>query len=146
MIHMTNTQTRLGIAFLFVVLVVGGCASTSPSTKEAPLAPPETANPIVAQLIFEGNRLFAERQWTGAIGKYEEAIQAQPQLAEAHYNLGLTLYRKGPVATARPHFIEAANLAPGHPVIWNAPPFRKYETVEPVAPEPAADGHVGHQH
>ncbi len=27
----------------------------------------------------------------GAIKKYEEAVQAQPSLAEAHYNLALTL-------------------------------------------------------
>ena len=35
---------------------------------------------------------------------------------------------------------------PGHPVIWNAPPFRKHGTVEPSTPGPASDGHMGHQH
>jgi tetratricopeptide (TPR) repeat protein len=97
-------------------------------------------------MIIEGNRLFAEHRWTAAIGKYEEAIHAQPKLAEAHYNLGLTLYRKGPVSASRPHFIEAADLAPGHPVIWHSPPFRKYGTVQPSTPAPTPDGHMGHQH
>ena len=78
--------------------------------------------------------------------KYEEAVQAQPKLAEAHYNLGMALYKKGPVSAASPHFIEAADLAPGHPVIWNAPPFRKYGTVESSPPTSAPDGHFGHQH
>jgi Flp pilus assembly protein TadD len=97
-------------------------------------------------LILEGNQRFAEHRWTAAIGKFEKAVQVQPKLAEAHYNLGLALYRKGPVSAARPHFIEAADLATGHPVIWNAPPFRKYGTVEPTIPTSAPDGHMGHQH
>jgi len=135
------------IGFLLVIiLLVGGCAGAPQSSQDEPLPPPENALPLVAQLILDGNRLFAEHRWTAAIGKYEEAIHAQPKLAEAHYNLGMALYRKGPVSAAHPHFIEAADLAPGHPVIWNAPPFRKYGTVEPNTPAPAPDGHMGHQH
>jgi Tfp pilus assembly protein PilF len=146
MIHATNTTIWRGATFLLVVLAIGGCASPSHSKKDAPLLPPKNANSLAAQRLVEGNQLFAEHQWTAAIGKYEEAVQAQPKLAEAHYNLGVALYRKGPVAAARPHFIKAANLAPGHPVIWNAPPFRKYGNVESADPEPASDGHMGHQH
>jgi len=127
---------------LLAVLWLGGCAGTPHSHQEGPLPPPEYATPLAAQLILEGNQRFTEHRWTAAMGKYEEAIQAQPKLAEAHYNLGLTLYRKGPVAAAHPHFIEAANLAPGHPVIWNAPPFRKYGTI----PDHAPDEDTGHQH
>lgn len=150
MIHKKKTKIRrnlfrykLCMGFLLLAMLwLGGCAGTPHSHQEGPLPPPEHATPLAAQLILEGNQRFAEHRWTAAIGKYEEAIQAQPKLAEAHYNLGLTLYRKGPVAAARPHFIEAADLAPGHPVIWNAPPFRKYGT----APEQAPDEDTGHQH
>jgi len=131
---------------LLAVLWLGGCSGASHSRQEEPLLPPEDATSLAAKLILEGNQRFAEHRWTVARGKYEEAIQAQPTLAEAHYNLGLTLYRKGPVATARPHFIKAANLAPGHTVIWNAPPFRKYGNVETDSEEQAADGHTEHQH
>jgi len=42
--------------------------------------------------------------------------------------------------------MKAADLAPGHPVIWNAPPFRQYGTVEPETQEQAPDGHMGHSH
>ena len=129
-----------------VVLVIGGCAGTSQTPEDHPLPPPEHATPLVANMILEGNQRFAEHRWTAAIGKYEEAIQAQPKLAEAHYNLGLTLYRKGPVSAARPHFIEAANLAPGHPVIRNASPFRKYGTAASQTENEPLDGHYGHQH
>ena len=121
--------THLWIGIFLMVLGIGGCAGTPQAPQDEPLPPPENALPLVAQLIIDGNRLFAEHRWTAAIGKYEEATQAQPKLAEAHYNLGLALYRKGPVSAARPHFIEAADLAPGHPVMWNAPPFRKYGSV-----------------
>lgn len=131
---------------LLAVLSLGGCGGTSHSPQEGPLLPPEHATPLAAQLILEGNQRFAEHRWTAAIGKYEEAIQAQPKLAEAHYNLGLTLHWKGPMSAARPHFIEAANLAPGHPVIWNAPPFRRYGNVETDSEEQVSDGHMGHQH
>ncbi len=153
MIHKKKTKIRqnlfrykLWMGFILVVLWIGGCAGPSPHPKDEPLPPPKHATSLAAQLILEGNQRFAEHRWTAAREKYKEAIQAQPKLAEAHYNLGLTLYRKGPVAAARPHFMEAANLAPGHSVIWNSPPFRKYGTVEPPAPEGGSDGHMGHQH
>lgn len=136
----------LWMGVFLVVWVIGGCAGTPQAPKDEPLPPPENAIPLVAQLILDGNRLFAEHRWTSAVLKYEEAVQAQPTLAEAHYNLGMAIYKKGPVSAARPHFIEAADLAPGHPVIWNAPPFRKYGTVESSTPAPAPDGHMGHQH
>ena len=134
------------IGFFLIVLMISGCAGTPQSPQDEPLRPPENANPLVAQIIIDGNLRFAEHRWTAAIEKYEEAIHAQPKLAEAHYNLDLTLYRKGPVSASRPHFIKPADLAPGHPVIGNAPPFRKYGTVEPTTPTPEPDGHFGHQH
>ena len=134
------------IVFFLVVMGMGGCAGVPQPTQDEPLPPPENANPLVAQIIIDGNLRFAEHRWTAAIEKYEDAIHAQPKLAEAHYNLGLTLYRKGPVSASRPHFIEAANLAPGHPVIRNAPPFRKYGTAEPQTENEPLDGHYGHQH
>jgi len=146
--HLKGTirRSHSWLSVLLALWVIGGCASAPQPPQNDPLPPPENASPLVAQLLLAGNRLFAEHRWTAAIMKYEEATQAQPTLAEAHYNLGMALYRKGPVSAASPHFIEAADLAPGHPIIWNAPPFRKYGTVEPSAPVPSSDGHMGHQH
>jgi tetratricopeptide (TPR) repeat protein len=138
--------TYLWMGIFLIVLGIGGCATAPQPPQNEPLPPPENATPLVAQLLLDGNRLFAQHRWTSAIIKYEEAVQTQPTLAEAHYNLGMALYKKGPVSAARPHFIEAADLAPGHPVIWNAPPFRKYGTVESNIPTEAPDGHFGHQH
>ena len=51
-------------------------------------------------------------------------IAAEPTLAEAHYNLAATLHRAGNIAEAKKHYMEAASLAPGNKVIWDAPPLR----------------------
>lgn len=135
------------MSVLLIALILGGCAGDTPAPQDEPLLPSENASPLAAQLILDGNRLFSEHRWTAAIGKYEEATQAQPKLAEAHYNLGMALYRKGPVSAASSHFIEAANLAPGHPIIGNAPPFRTYgTTIEPRMPPLEPDHQFGHQH
>lgn len=135
MLDMPKTSIRksllkypLWIGALLVVLWLSGCGVTPKSPQDKPLPPPGNANPLIAQLITDGNRLFAEHRWTAAIRKYEEAIHAQPKLAEGHYNLGLTLYRKGPVSASRPHFIEAADLAPGHLTLWNTPPSEHRES------------------
>jgi tetratricopeptide (TPR) repeat protein len=134
------------LCVLLALWIIEGCAGAAHAPQDGPLPPPENADPLAAQLILDGNRLFAEHRWTSAIGKYEEAVHTQPKLAEAHYNLGMALYRKGPVSAAGPHFIEAADLAPGHPIIGNAPPFRKYGTVEPGTHIPLSDDFMGHQH
>jgi hypothetical protein len=152
MIQTTKTLTRQLWRFLpwmnliLGVLILGGCAGEIPAPQNEPLPPSENASPLAAQLILDGNRLFAEHRWTSAIMKYEEAVKTQPKLAEAHYSPGMALYRKGPVSAASPHFIEAAKVAPGHPVSGNAPPFRTYGTVEPSMPTSAPDGHFGLQH
>jgi Tfp pilus assembly protein PilF len=132
--------------FLVIILMIGGCAGTPQSPKDEPLPPPENALPLVAPLIIEGNRLFAKRDFREAATKYEAAIKAQSSSGEAHYNLGLALSKRSLYSEARPHFEKAAALEPFNTVIRNAPPFRKYTTVEPSTPEPASDGHMGHQH
>lgn len=113
---------------LCLVLLVAGCAgpekkaATAVLTLKAPAGTPAAA----VAAVEEGNRLFAQGQWEPAKGQYEAAITVQPTLAEAHYDLALTLDRLGNKKEATAHYKEAANLAPGHQVIWNAPPFRKY--------------------
>ncbi len=131
---------------LLFVLIIGGCAGPSAHPNGQPLEPLANADPEAAKYLIEGNHRFGDHQWTTAIRKYEEAIHVQPSLAEAHYNLALTLDQQGRFSESRPHYLKAADLAPGHPVMWNAPPFRHYGTVEPETHLQAPDGHMGHQH
>jgi Flp pilus assembly protein TadD len=97
---------------------------------ERTLKAPTYAIPDAATAMEEGNRLFGGRQFEAAKLKYQEAIKVQPTLAEAHYNLALVYDFLRDDATAKHHYIEAANLAPGHKVIWDAPPLRRHGEVE----------------
>ncbi|MFM8551245.1 MAG: tetratricopeptide repeat protein [Nitrospiraceae bacterium] len=112
-----------------LVLVASGCAGPEkPRQTAVPLTlkAPAGTQAAAASAVAEGNRLFAQEQWEQAKQQYEAAIKIQPDLAEAHYNLALSLERLGNKKDATAHYKEAANLAPGNQVIWNSPPFRKY--------------------
>ena len=93
---------------------------------DLPLKAPTGTPPGAAAAVDAGNSLFEVGQWEQAKDQYETALTAHPTLAEAHYDLALVLDQLGRKAEAMAHYKEAANLAPGNRVIWNAPPFRKY--------------------
>ena len=100
-------------------------ACTSPTLKPPTvLQAPAGVSPAVATQLDRGNALFAAQKWVEAEQVYRQTIAAEPTLAEAHYNLAATLHRAGNVAEAKKHYMEAANLAPGNKVIWDAPPLR----------------------
>ncbi len=85
-----------------------------------------------------GRRAFDEGQWDIARQQFESAIQVSPVSAEAHF--GMVLYRTGAVEEATEHFTIAAALAPGDPVIWDAP------GVDRRAVESLRKSHHGHAH
>jgi Tfp pilus assembly protein PilF len=119
------------IVLMMAGLIVTGCAgSNEKPSSERTLRPPAGTSPQATAAVEEGNRLFASQQWEAAKVQYEAAINAQPTLAEAHYNLAMSLEKLGDKAAAKKHYIEAADLAPGHKVIWNAPPLRRHGQVE----------------
>ncbi len=111
------------------VALLGACASPPKVVKQPTLSAPINANPTARAAVTQGNQLFAQGRWQAAKEQYEKALEAQNTVAEAHYNLALTLDRLGHREEARPHYMEAANLAPGHRVIWNSPVLRRYGDV-----------------
>jgi Flp pilus assembly protein TadD len=114
----------------FIGLTFGGCAGGSgKNTLETALSAPPKAAPAAASANEEGIKLFYARQWEAAKAKFEAAIQAQPTLAEAHYNLGLVYDALRDDKEAYKHFAEAANLAPGNKIIWSSPALRQYGDV-----------------
>ena len=121
---------KQGLLVVLVGVLVSECAGSAAS--EWTLRAPAGTVPAAASAMEEGNRLFAARQWEQAKAQYEAAIKAQPSLAEAHYNLAMVIEILGDDATARRHYVEAANLAPGHKIIWDSPPFRRHGLVEPT--------------
>jgi Tfp pilus assembly protein PilF len=108
-----------------MVISLAGCAGKRADMKTLPA--PAGTSAAVSQRLEEGNQLFAQRDWVGAKQVYLATIQIDPTIAEAHYNLALTMERLGDKAEARKHYVAAANLAPGNKVIWDAPPLRKFD-------------------
>lgn len=111
------------VPLLLIVGMLSGCAGP----KAAPtviLAAPAGTSAKASPFMEEGDRLFRTQDWAGASRAYEAAVTQQPDLAEAHYNLAVTLDRMGNKAAAKKHYVTAANLAPGNKVIWDSPPLR----------------------
>jgi Flp pilus assembly protein TadD len=103
--------------------ILAGCASPkAPPTTI--LAAPSGTSAKAAAFMTDGERLFQAKDWAGARQAYQAAVGVQPDLAEAHYNLAVAFDRMGNKEEAKKHYVAAANLAPGHKVIWDSPPFR----------------------
>lgn len=116
---------RKTVMLLGLVLMISGCAGSKRNAAASlPLAAPAGTPEAAATAVDEGNKLFAQGRWVEARSRYEAAIKVEPALAEAHYDLALALERLGRQEEATAHYKEAATLAPGNKVIWNAPPFR----------------------
>ncbi len=133
-------------AVLGVLALIPGCLGHGHHHETETLSAPTMAEPAAARAMEEGNRLFAAHEWQAAKAQYEGAIQVQPSLAEAHYNLALTLDRLGDPQAARRHYLQAANLAPGHKVIWNSPPLRRHGDVQVESESAAPEDGGGHSH
>ncbi|HEY7532421.1 MAG TPA: hypothetical protein VH681_06500 [Nitrospiraceae bacterium] len=115
---------KAGVLVVLGVGVMLGCTSVKAPPSSVLAAPTGTSADMTAQLE-EGNRLFYAKDWAAAEQSYRRTIKANPTLAEAHYNLAVTLDQSGHRTEAKTHYIDAANLAPGNKVIWDSPPFRE---------------------
>ncbi len=113
---------------IFSLAFIGAC-STPEKVRIVTLNAPGGSNSEALSAMKAGNQAFAAGQWAMAKHHYEKAIHVQQTLAEAHYNLALTLDRLGNREEADTHYTLAANFAPGHPVIWNSRKYRRYGDV-----------------
>lgn len=137
------TRREMLVIALFVgAFVVSGCQS---APKRPVLPVPAGTNAVATRHHDEGIRAYQQQQWDSAKQHFEAAIAADTELAEAHYNLGLVLYRVGALRDGNAHFIKAANLAPGNKTIWDSPPLKNVAVPEKEVTHPVADGHM-HSH
>jgi len=113
---------RVLLRVVLLVSLLTGCGKSAPAIGT--LQAPAGTKPEVVQQLEQGNARFASRDWAGAEQAFRRTITADPTLAEAHYNLAVTLDRMGNQSEARKHYMEAANLAPGNKIIWDSPPLR----------------------
>jgi Tfp pilus assembly protein PilF len=121
------TWTKISV---LLILLFSTVSCTIPGPKKAmdlPLKAPAGAPHSATAALDSGNALFEAGQWEQARAQYELALNADPTMAEAHYDLALALDRLGRNNEAMAHYRKAADLAPGNRAIWNAPPFRQVD-------------------
>ena len=117
----------LVLTFLVVVAVVGCAKKAKPLV---PLALDRASTPQAVTLTEQGTQAYQARQFEAAKQYFSQAVTADPQSGQAHYNYALALNALGDVDDARQHFIEAANLAPGDRTIWDSPALHQYGNPE----------------
>lgn len=120
------------VTLLCLLCWLPACSSTPQPKLRAPLAVDPGVPATVVKLTQQGIQAHQAGQYDQAQTYFEQAVSLAPTSAEAHYNLGLSLFALGDTDRAREQFIEAANLAPGNKVIWDSPALRPFGSPEPT--------------
>ena len=120
------------IMMLSLLFWLPACSSTPKAKLRTPLAVGPGAPPAVLKLTQQGTQAHLAGHYEQAQTYFEQAVSLAPSSAEAHYNLGLSLFARGDTERAREQFMEAANLAPGDKVIWDSPALRPFGAPEPA--------------
>jgi TolA-binding protein len=117
--------TKASVTLL--VVAMSGCSLLNPPLA---LRPPLPANGCQPASVVKYNQAgighYKERRLKAAKAEFLMAVSEGPKCAEAHYNLGNTLWYLGEKEEARTHLLQAADLAPGNAVIWDSPVLRPY--------------------
>lgn len=124
------------MAVVLLLGVVTACAENRPAPPSQVLPSPQTTSASAGSYMTDGARYFMVGDWLHAAQAFERAVAAQPDLAEAHYNLAVSLDQGGQAAEAKKHYVVAANLAPGNKIMWDAPPFRDAVKQKPLLRNP----------
>ena len=111
---------KLAITALGIMTMLSACASPKPlmSWSGAPSSA-KTHN-------LEGIHHYQMGHWDVAKGHFEEAIQAEPNVAEPHYNLALALHQLGSHKEATAHFKKAAELVPDNRAITQSRVYKNH--------------------
>lgn len=92
--------------------------ATSAWAGAAPLALSDGSN--AAMHNAEGIKHYEKGHWKEAYKHFNEAVQANPDAAEAHYNLALALDKMGQHQDAAKHFKHAQDKGKDNPGIQNS--------------------------
>jgi Flp pilus assembly protein TadD len=74
----------------------------------------------------EGVGHYKQGHWDVATDWFKKAVKADANLAEAHYNLALSLDKMGKHEEATAAFKKAAELAPSNPAIKDSTILKKH--------------------
>ncbi len=120
----------MNLARAFLVLLAAataGCSWLNPTPTLRPPLPTNGCQPAsVSQYNQAGIAHYKEQRLEAAKAEFLMAVSEAPKCAEAHYNLGNTLWYLGEKEEARTHLLRAADLAPGNAVIWDSPVLHPY--------------------
>lgn len=101
---------RAGVLVLWLLAACGG------GTAEVkPVQTAKPADPQAARMYLDALKLMAAKDDAShdrAVAGFEQALTLDPQLWEAHYNLGVLYRRRGELRKALPHFKAAHAAAP----------------------------------
>lgn len=111
----------LGCVASGFLALAAGCV-----TKAGPLAILPMTSPSAAQRNLEGIKSYNDGDWHAARTRFELAIQTDPHVPEAHFNLALTLHKLGDHEQARAHFRIAGELAPDNTEIVKTSVYRNH--------------------
>jgi Flp pilus assembly protein TadD len=95
----------------------GGGAAKSPAVNMALNSPSDFPNKDAASQNDQGVDHLQQGHWDVSADHFQKAIAASPNLAEAHFNLGLALDEMGKHPEATEEFKKAKELAPNNPKI-----------------------------
>jgi Tfp pilus assembly protein PilF len=130
----TMSLVRLALAGSLVILQYA-CAPMNP-----PLSAPPGSSAGAAQHNSEGIAYFEMGHWPVARDHFMSAIEADPNLAESHFNLALTLDKLNLQSEATTHFKKAAELAPANSAIVQSSAYRS----RTAPPSPSSYGPSGY--
>jgi tetratricopeptide (TPR) repeat protein len=98
----------------------------APAVEMALKAPKDAPIKDAARKNDEGVSHLVQEHWDISNKFFHEAIQADPNLAVAHFNLGLSLDALGQHPEATEHFRKANELAPDEPGIADNEILKKH--------------------
>ena len=113
----------LGLLVLEVACDYGKSGGGTPTADSALMSPASSAGRTDND---EGVGHYKQGHWDVSEGHFRKAIKADANLAEAHYNLALTLDKTGKHEEATTEFKKAAELAPTNPAIKDSAILKKH--------------------
>jgi len=121
-------QMMMWVALFAVAACSGGGAGGSSGGGGIPalMSPSEMANATAAQKNNEGVDHLSQGHYDVAEPLFREAIAAQDNFAEAHFNLGVTLDGKGDHAGATAAFTKAREHGAANPKIGENALLKKH--------------------
>lgn len=137
---------RIRVAAIAALTLVGSFSAcggdpTRVVKVREPLGLSAGVAPRAQQYATQGSSAYLAGRYGEAKALFSQAVAAAPNSGEAHYDLGLALFKLGETDAAREHFIQAANLAPGNKVIWDSPALSPYSNPDSNIPKKEIDSY-----